>query len=757
MTSLHASSRSRGRRVSIAAVTALAMACTLSLGNVAASAQPIAPEEQSTAEAKTSKKRSSKLAITRIGAATRELPTEEWRTVQFRIKNTGKGTAKQVRVKLTAQSGVSVSPASRSYKTLKRGKSVTVSVKVRLSDSVTSARTVKATVSAKSAKSRSATVTVKPVALAPIRPAADTVFLNGKVVQYTDKTRDGVRFSPALAVRGGKIQAVGKNSEIRRRIGSTTRVIDLQGKTLMPGLGDGHFHGVGHVQCTLDYEGGTIDYVLSKIKKCLTTGEEAQWLEDENMLLNVQYFMGDALRPAGTVLTRQDLDRLSAAVGSDEFGTGTKRPIVVRNMDGHKFSTNTRAIEYAGVTASTDPGVGGFIGIGEDGTPNGTFADFRPASGFGTPIPPRPDAAYKDRVANIQFANSLGITQMMQASGTGAGVELAKRIVDDGKMTVHYSQAIGGRVIRGADAATVQNFVDSLETLRDTYGTRYANPASPGDMQLDTVKVFCDGVAEYPGQTAAMERPYRINIGTVENPRWIAGDNRGEEPSCDDARLGFQELDRNGWNIHVHGIGDRAVRVALDNFERILEKNPERDRRHAITHLQFMNTEDVERMGDLDVISSMSLQWAQRDGWTVEGAEGYHERSVLDGMYPARGLLDGGSVISAGSDWPVTDLVPWMWIENAVTRTGEVNEKKGVYGGALGPQHAITLNEALKASTLGVAHQMANDDRTGSIEVGKLADLIVLDRDIHRTPKNQISETKVKMTMLKGKVVYSAN
>jgi predicted amidohydrolase YtcJ len=253
-----------------------------------------------------------------------------------------------------------------------------------------------------------------------------------------------------------------------------------------------------------------------------------------------------------------------------------------------------------------------------------------------------------------------------------------------------------------------------------------------------------------------MLEPYRVNVGTPENPQWVPGTRRGEDPSCEDAKLGFTKLDAAKWNIHVHAIGDRATRVTLDNYELAKKQNRRWDRRHTITHLQFVDERDIPRFGKLGVVSSMSLQWSRRDAWSVQGIEGHVAPHVMDRMYPANSLRKGGSVIAYGSDWPVTDLMPWAGIESGVTRTGEPDAAKAVYPGMLPPaSERLSLIDSVKASTIGVAYQMHRDDVSGSIERGNLADLIVVDQNIFKVPIWDVSETKVLMTMVGGKVVYS--
>jgi predicted amidohydrolase YtcJ len=171
--------------------------------------------------------------------------------------------------------------------------------------------------------------------------------------------------------------------------------------------------------------------------------------------------------------------------------------------------------------------------------------------------------------------------------------------------------------------------------------------------------------------------------------------------------------------------------------------------------MQFVDERDLPRFGKLGVVASMSLQWSRRDAWSVQGIEGYVDPSAMDRLYPAKSVLRGRGVVAYGSDWPVTDLMPWVGIESGVTRAGEVDPAKAVYPGSLSPaSERLSLLESVKASTIGVAHQMHREDESGSIARGKLADLIVVDQNIFNVPIQDVSETKVLMTMVGGKVVY---
>ena len=568
--------------------------------------------------------------------------------------------------------------------------------------------------------------------------AADKAYVNGRVLLYPDSDEmmsSDIGWAQAVAVRDGKISYVGDDEGVKQQIDSGTEIVDLKNRLMMPSLGDGHLHGGTEPMCNMKYEGGTVEDVLGKLKACLLRDDQVAHL-NSNYRLSASYLMGEGMLPAGTRLDRHVLDRLSKDPSEDEFGTGTTRPIVVGHMDFHKTYTNTKAIVNAGLDENTPDPTDGFIGRDEDGYPNGQFADFR--ANWGPSLPAAPDANYLGRVQNIEFANSLGITAIHRPGGGLADLNAAKRLADEGELTVKLNQGLAGDTVRGeTNPAVLDTWINGLNANRSNFDG-YTSPESPGEVKVNTIKVFCDGVPEFPGQTAAMLEPYRTNVGTPENPQWVEGTWRGEEPSCEDAELGFVKLDRAKWNIHIHSLGDRSTRVSLDNFETAMKENATWDRRNSITHLQFIDDRDIPRFGELGVIASVQHQFNQRDGWSVDGIEGYIAPDRKDNMYPTKDLLDGGAVIAQGADWPVTPLVPWTAIEQAVTREGQVNPARAIYPGQLNGGDAITLEQAIKSSTIGVAYQMGFEKETGSIEVGKDADLIAIDKDPYNPPGGEL-------------------
>jgi predicted amidohydrolase YtcJ len=607
--------------------------------------------------------------------------------------------------------------------------------------------------------------------------AADTVLLNGQVLLYPESgslmTHD-VAWASAVAVTGGRIAFVGEDGGARELVGPTTKVIDLAGRILMPGLGDGHLHSGPRGSCRMDYEGGTVETVLGKLKACLLRADEAANLKT-NFVLSVNEFNGNGMLPRGTTLTRRILDRLSKDPSQDEFGTGTTRPIVIGDMGEHQSFTNTKAIQNAGLDASTPNPPDGFIGRDPDGYPNGQFADY--SGDWGSFADNGGSGAAEDGpLEDYRNANRVGITSILHP-GFGISDDL-KQLADEGKLTVRVNQALGGDEFRDtADPAALDRAIADLNATRAKYNG-YRNPASPGDITVDTVKIFCDGVAEYPGQTAAMLEPYRVNTGTAENPLWVPGKRRGEEPSCANSKLGFEKLDAAHWSIHAHAVGDRAVREVLDNFEAAAARNQAWDRRPTIAHVGFVTDQDVPRFGKLGIVASMSPVWFERNMWTIDATEGYIAPTSIAEFYPAGRVVKAGAVLAIGNDWPVTrPWRPWTAIEQATTREGRPDPKRAIYPGRLGEQNMVTFPQAVKAATIGVAYQMHRDADVGSIKKGKLADLIIIDRDLRplldvapvlrdgdprarsehmkQVAGANVAATNTLLTMVGGKIVYT--
>ena len=589
----------------------------------------------------------------------------------------------------------------------------------------------------------------------PRPPVADMVLLNGAILIFdrieqqepglssSDGGAPGAgaerspgaaspQFAQALAVADGRIVFIGTSREAEGYVGAATRVVDLEGHMVMPGIVDGHFHGTRPTDCEMGYAGGTVPQILARLRACLDEPAQAG-LESTNVRFSASHLFGEAIEPPGTALTRHDLDQLV-----------TTRPIVIEHADGHKFWANSRAIDNAGVDENTPDPPAGEIARDAERKPTGVFSDFE--LGDWGEVAPVTEAIRLETVRRTAAdANRMGLTSIFVADKGEEEIAAWATLQAERALTLRVSVALSAGFVRGQ--SDVDEIRDRIAAL-DAY-SRYAS----GFLDVSAVKIYCDGVMENPAHTAAMLKPYRVNAGTADEPDWRPGSSRGPDPSCADARPGFVALDEAGWQIHVHAIGDRATRDALDNFQAAMEQNGAHDRRHTITHLEAIDEQDVPRFAELGVIASMQLQWARRDAYAVNGTQGYIADSLYERLYPAAELLRTGALIAGGSDYPVDPLLPFVQIETAIDHTGEA--VPGVFPGALSPREVIPdLLAVIKMHTLNSAYQMHRERDTGSITVGKHADLIVLSQNLFGVPIEQISDTRVLMTIFDGTLVY---
>jgi len=539
---------------------------------------------------------------------------------------------------------------------------------------------------------------------------ADLVFRGGSVF-----TAGGRRTDP-VAVADGRIVAVGA-PEVDSLSGASTQVVDLAGRLLIPGFQDAHVH---------PGEGGLV--MLSCDLAPYTTEQEyldtiaayAAAHPDHTWVVGACWQM--AAFPGG-LPRRESLD----AIVPD-------RPAFFPNRDHHGAWVNSRALEVAGITEDTPDPADGRIERDPDGTPTGVLHE----GAMDLVADLLPKAADAERRAAMLAAqshlHSLGITAWQDAIlGDYSNItDFSPLYVDldqAGELTAKVVGALWWERSRGTEQ------IADLRDRRERYTTARFRPTS--------VKIMQDGVAE--NFTAGMTTPYLDACG---HPT----DNSGLSMVDPQALWGYvAALDREGFQVHVHAIGDRAVREALDAFQAARDANGANDRRHHIAHIQVIHPDDVPRFADLDVVANMQPLWAahepQMDDLTIPflGAE----RSAW--QYPFGGLRRAGARLAGGSDWPVSSA-DWLWgIHVAVNRKlppGEEGRDEPFYA-----EQALSVEEALTAYTAGTAYVNHLDD-TGRIEVGMAADLVVLDHDILAEPAESIGETRVDLTFVDGRLVY---
>lgn len=534
---------------------------------------------------------------------------------------------------------------------------------------------------------------------------ADLVLSNGAVY-----TVDGARsWADTVAVSGGRIVFVGTAAASKSWIGPQTKVVDLGGKMVLPAFHDSHVHpvsgGMEALECDL-HGLATADEVLAAVSKYATAHPEAKWIRGGGWDLT--------LFPAGNP-SKALLDRIVP-----------DRPVLLDASDGHSAWANSKALAIAGVTKATPDPPLGRIERDASGQPSGALRE--DAVGLVSKHMPRRTA--KDYEAGLlkglQVANAFGLTSLQEASASEEELAAYEALDARGELTVRVSAAIT------ADTDKVLADVPRLKALRARYrGKRF---------HADSVKIFADGVLET--RTAAVLAPY---IGF--------GDDRGKanlDPA--DFKALATALDKEGFQIHVHAIGDRAIRDTLDALEAAQKSNGVRDARHHIAHLELIDPADIPRFRRLGVIANFQPFWSNGDKYITELTEPELGPARSRWIYPIASVVAAGGVTAFGSDWSVSSMNPLDGIEVAVTH----REPQRGPGPAWLPEEQIALPEAIAAYTIRGAYLDFTEKETGSIEPGKAADLIVVDRNLFEIPPSQIHEAKVLWTLLDGKEVYRA-
>lgn len=598
-------------------------------------------------------------------------------------------------------------------------------------------------------------------------PPADTVFRDGYV--YTVDRQEQVRSS--LAVRDGRIVFVGGRRGVRRYIGERTEVVDLHGRMVMPSLQDGHIHGIielgtNQPECDLRYELLTADALRQRIQACLHNPKLGSGPSDR---LEVFNWAADGIRPRGTPITKALLDPLS-----------TKRPIVVLTPDAHSALVNSRALELAGITAQTPDPTGGVIVRDGDGEPTGQLLDkaLLLARDVGTDPPsPRLAPQLERARAGIAVLNRRGVTSFLIPGTDPSEAVVYQRLRDRRQLhaRAHVLLYLTPKQARhpGRTLSALNDIRSDIEVRRQIpRQVRAWRPGRANDsgrlliarpaLSIDGVKLpWLDGVLQWPEQSAATLEPYLENIGSAENPQWVP---RTDERARGDLHLTPAEVtrvaiafEREGWQIHAHAIGDRTVRVGLTAFQRMRAANGRTGSRPTLAHNELVHPTDFRRYRQLGVIASMSYQWAVGASHSTDAVKPYLGPDRWRYYEPEWYLYKARARIAYGSDCCVDPFDPWFALEAAVTRTDDRwGPEFPEYQGPMNSSPGLPLAEAIRGMTINAAYQLHQDRITGSLERGKLADLIVIDRNLFGVPASEISETKVQLTMVGGKTVHRA-
>jgi predicted amidohydrolase YtcJ len=538
--------------------------------------------------------------------------------------------------------------------------------------------------------------------------APDLVLTRGHVY-----TMDAARsWAEAVAVRAGHITAVGSSEEIEALRGSETHVVDLNGRMLLPGFQDAHLHpasgGLMQVQCDL-HGTSTRQQSLERIARYADAHPEHDWI------LGGGWGM-DAF-PGGTP-SKSDLD----AIVPD-------RPVLLTNRDGHGAWVNSKALELAGISRETADPRDGRIERGETGEPSGTLQEG--AMGLVERLVPETSPEEWQQAIKLAqaYLHALGITAIQDAMVVPETLDAYRALADGGELTAR----VEGNLLWTRDKGDEQ--VADLVDLR--------SKGTAGRLRIRGAKIFQDGVME--NFTAAVLEPYLDGKGGSTQRKGLG------MHAPDELAHMVTLLDAEGFQVHIHTIGDRAVRESLDAFEAARLANGTRDSRHHLAHIQLIHPDDVPRFRALGVVANAQPLWATFSGYVEDLTLPFISEQTARTMYPFGSLHRAGATIAMGSDWTVSTANPLPQIQVAVNRA---DPDEGDSEPFL-PDERLELPTALAAFTIGSAFVNRLERETGSIEAGKLADLALLDRDLFAGDTKELGRARVMLTLVEGEPVFN--
>ncbi|MNZ45631.1 N-substituted formamide deformylase precursor [compost metagenome] len=433
----------------------------------------------------------------------------------------------------------------------------------------------------------------------------------------------------------------------------------------------------------------------------------------------------------------------------------TDRPIQVRSTDFHTVLTNSRGLALAGINKDTvNPGDGKYA-RDSAGNPTGICEDGA-AEAMAAVVPPATDAEKLNQArAALDALRQQGITSFFDALSGPENAKAFSALQQSGELTARALLAI--KLDPAAASADPAKTIAEAKALASTFDQGEAKVA-PG-VNMRHVKLFMDGIINAPADTGALLTPYLHNAGTDKAPQWTPGKNLGELyfPAQVLNPLLLQAVQA-GLDPHLHATGERAVRDALNSIEYVRRQLPGNGFRPAITHAETVDPADYGRFKALDVTANMSFQWAQQAPSTVDGTNEHLGAERFARMEPSGSISRAGGRVAYGSDWPVDPLDEFLALKIGVTRSGDPLNPHSYgpkYAGRLNDDPALTRAEVLRSITLNAAEQLRLEAVVGSLEVGKFADLIVLDKNFMQAPEEELARNSVLLTLVGGKVVWA--
>lgn len=537
----------------------------------------------------------------------------------------------------------------------------------------------------------------------------DLIFING-IVYTMDKNNT---ISEAVAVKDNKIVKVGTTEEILALKGDNSQIIDLEGKALVPGFNDSHMHLVnyGYSQTQADLIGvESVEEINRRVSQYIKDKkvEKGTWVRGAGW--NQDYFIGDKVFP-----TKYDLDKISL-----------DHPIVVTRTCGHVAVVNSKALEVLGIKKGTAQVEGGHFDLDENGEPTGIFRENALAIVYNA-IPNPGINEIKEMITNaIEQLNKCGITSVgtddfgaLPGKDYNKIIEAYLELKNEGLLNIRVYQ---------------QYLIPEIDNLKGFLNKGYKTGWGDENFKIGPLKLLLDG--SLGARTAVLNEPYSDNPST-------SGILTATQEELDEI-VDFAH--NNGNQIAIHGIGDKAMYMAFESIEKTLNKNPKKDHRHGIVHAQITDEYLLNKFKDLEAIAYIQPIFLDYDWKMVKSRIGEEREKT---SYNWKTMVDMGTHIACGSDSPVDSFNVMYGIYEAVTR----KDLKGNPEGGWLPEQGLTVEEALYGYTMGGAYASFEEDIKGSIEEGKLADMVVLSDNIFEIDPHKIKDVNVEMTIFNGKII----
>lgn len=543
-----------------------------------------------------------------------------------------------------------------------------------------------------------------PVPSSAAAEIADSVYINGNI--YTmDEDQSSVT---ALAVKGQKLIYVGNDATAKNYIGNNTKVVDLKGKTVIPGLLEGHMHlpMLGENLMKVDAFWKPKAEIIAAVKAEVAKVQPGEWITG--------FGWNNTIWEDKAYPTKEDLDAVAP-----------NNPVVLDRTDGHMIWVNSKALEMAGITKDTKNPQGGEILKDASGNPTGCLTDTA-----GEPvqkiIPTLSEDREKEAILKAQSQLlSYGFTSIMDAGSNMKMINMYHDLYKDKTMKIRLYSLIGGDW-GGTIGEAEKKYITTTAPQKELYDYR---------LSINAVKFFADG--SLGSRSAALLEDYS------DRP-----DHKGNYKFTDDQiYTEMKDAYDKGYQIATHAIGDGAVNQVINTYEKLMKANPREDARLRIEHFQVAQVSDIKRIADLKILPAMQPTHATSDKTMAEDRIGAER---MKGAYAWRKVIESGNIIVGGSDAPVELVNPYHGFYAAVTR----QSRDGLPDGGWYIEEAMTREEALKAFTIWTAYGQFEEDLKGSLEIGKLADFAVIDRDYMKCPANEIKDIQVLTTVLGGEIVY---